>query len=72
MDQDDVLGHDAYLDGSSASDAGVAPGRTNEFQSEDMDTTAQPSGAESCSDLPMESQDVRFARGGPDPNCGEG
>ncbi len=72
MDQDDVLGHDTYLDGGSASDAGVAPERTNVFQSEDMDTTAQPLGAESCSDQPMESQDARYTRSDPDSNWGEG
>ncbi len=39
MDQDDVLGRDTYLDGSLASDIGVASGRKTDFQSEDMDTT---------------------------------
>ncbi len=87
MDQDDVLGCGTYLDGGLASDTGVAPGRLTDFQSDDMDTTAQPSGAESCSELPMESQDVRTAvailnphgepgcahsRGNPEPTWGEG
>ncbi len=72
MDQDDVLGHDTYVDGGSASDAGIPPERINDFQSEDMDTTAQPSGAESCSGRPMESQDMRYTCSGPDLNWGEG
>ena len=49
MDQDDVLGHDTYLDGGLVSDTGIASGRVADFQSEDMDTTAQPSEAESYS-----------------------
>ncbi len=72
MDQDDVLGHGTYLDGGLASDTGVAPGRITDFQSEDMDTTAQPSGAESYSEQPMGSQDLRHSRGNPDPIWGEG
>ncbi len=46
MDQHDVLGRDTYLNGGLASNTGVASGRITDFQSEDMDTTAQPSGAE--------------------------
>ncbi len=42
------------------------------YQSEDMDTTAQPSEAESYSGRPMESQDARHHRGNPDPTWGEG
>ncbi len=72
MDQDDVLGRDTYLDGGLASDTGAAPGRINDFQFEDMDTTAQPSGAESCSDGPRESQDARCVRSGTDSGWGEG
>ncbi len=33
MDQDDILGHDTYLDRGLASDTGVAPGMTSDFQS---------------------------------------
>ncbi len=72
MDQDNVLGRDTYLDGGLASDTGVAPRRVTDFQSEDMDTTAQPSEAESYSGRPMESQDARHSRGNPDPTWGEG
>ena len=68
MDQDHVLGHDTYPDRGLASDTGVAPGRISDFQSEEMDTTAQPSEVESYSDLPMETQ----ARNGPDSDWGEG
>ncbi len=39
MDQDKVLGHDAYLDEGSASDAGVAFGQRTDSQSEAMDAT---------------------------------
>ena len=72
MDQEDVLGRDTYLYGDLASDTGLAPGRLTDFQSEDMDTTAQPWGAESYSERPMESQDARHSRGNPDPTWGEG
>ena len=72
MDQDDVLGHDTYLDGGLASDTFMAPGRVSDFQSEDMDTTAQPSWAESYFDWPMESQDARHSHGNPDPTWSEG
>ncbi len=72
MDQDDVLGHDTYLDRDLASDTGAAPGRISGFHSEEMDTTAQPSEVESCSDRPMESQDAQYIRSGPDSNWGEG
>ncbi len=73
MEQDDVLGHDTYLDGGLVSDTGIASGRVADSQSEDMDTTAQPSGAESYSSRPMESQPwqswtylgQRRERGGP-------
>ncbi len=58
MDQDDVLGHDTYLDGGMASDTGAAPERINGFLSKEMDTTAQPSGDESYSDRPRGSQDA--------------
>ncbi len=43
MDQDGVLGRDTYLDGGLVSDPGMASGKMTDFQSEDMDTTAQPS-----------------------------
>ncbi len=72
MDQDDVLGRGTYPDGGLASDTGVAPRRLTDFQSEDMDTTAQPSGAKSYSERPVESQDMRHSRGNPDPTWGEG
>ncbi len=72
MDQNDVLGRDTYLDGVLASDTGVASGRITDFQSEGMDTTAQPSGTGSCSDRPMESQDARYVHGNPNSNWGEG
>ena len=72
MDQDDVLGCDTYLDRGSASATGAAPERINDFQSEDMETMAQPSGAESYSDRPMESQDARYARSSPDSDWGKG
>ncbi len=72
MDQDNVLGHDTYLDGGLVRDPGMASGRMTDFQSEDMDMTAQPSGAESYSEQPMESQDARHSRGNPDPTWGEG
>ena len=72
MDQDDILGHGTYLDRGLASDTGAAPGRISDFQSEEMDTTAQPSEVESYSDWPMESQDVRYTRNGPDSNWGKG
>ncbi len=52
MDQADTLGHGAYSAGGIASDTGDAPGRMSDFQSEDMDTTAQPSEVESYSDRP--------------------
>ncbi len=72
LDQDDILGCDTYLNGGLVSDTSNAPGRIDDFQSKEMDTTAQPSGAVSCSDWPRESQDVRYARSGPDSNWGEG
>ncbi len=72
MDQDDVLGRDTYPDGGLASDPGMASRRMTDFQSEDMDTTAQRSGAESCSGRPMGSQDARHSRDNPDPTWGEG
>ena len=72
MDKDKVLGRDTYLDGGLASDPGMASGRMTDFQSEDMDTTAQPSGAESYSERPMGSQDVWHSHGNSDPMWGEG
>ncbi len=65
MDQDDVLGHDAYLDRGLASFC-AAPERISGFQSEKIDTTAQPSEVESYSDRPMGSQDARYDRSLPD------
>ncbi len=62
MNQDDPLSHGTYPDRGLASDTGAAPGRLNDFQSEDMDTTAQPSEVESYSDRPMESQDAQYTR----------
>ncbi len=72
MDQDDVLGHDMYLDRGLVSDTGVAPGRISGFQAEEMDTTSQPPEVESYSDRPRESQDARYDRSLPDSNWGEG
>ncbi len=72
MDQDDVLGRDTHLDGGLANDAGVAPGRISGFQSEEMDTIAQPPKVESCSDRPRESQDVWYNRSSPDSDWGDG
>ncbi len=72
MDQDNVLGCDTYLDGGLVSDPGVAPERITSFQPKEMDTTAQPSGAESCSDRPRESQDTRYGRSVPDSDWGDG
>ena len=72
MDQEDVLGRDTYLDGSLASDPGMACRRMTDFQSEDMDTTAQTLEAESYSEWPMGSQDARHSCGNPDPIWGEG
>ncbi len=72
MDQADTLGHRAYSAGGAVSDASTAPGRISDFQSEDMDTTAQPSEVESYSDRPMTSQDARFCHSGPDSDWGEG
>ncbi len=61
-DQDDILGHDTYLDRGLASDTGAAPGRTSDFKSEEMDTMAQPSEVESYSDRLMEIQDAWYDR----------
>ena len=72
LDQDDVLGHDTYLDWGLASDTGAAPRRISGFQSEEMDTTAQPLEVESYSDQPMGSQDARYDRSLPDSDWGEG
>ncbi len=49
MDPDAVLEHDTYLDGGPASNTGATSGTVNDFQDEEMDTTAQPSEAESYS-----------------------
>ncbi len=72
MDQDEVLGHDAYLDEGSASDAGVAFGQKTDSQSEAMDATGIYSDSEGHSGQPMETQDARYSRGNPEPNWGEG
>ncbi len=72
MDQDNVLGRNYLFGRGLTSDPGMASGRMTDFQSEDMDTTAQPSGAESYSERPMESQDARHSHGNPDPTWGEG
>ncbi len=72
MDKDDVLGHDTYLDGGSASDTGMASRRVADSQSEDMDITAQRSEPETYFGRPMESQDARHNCGNPDPTWGEG
>ncbi len=72
MDQDNILGHDTYLDRGLASDTGAASGRASDFQSEEMDTATQPSEVESYSDRPRESQDAWYTRNGPDSNWGEG
>ncbi len=70
MDQAETLGHGTHSAGSIASDTGATPGRISDFQSEDMDTTAQPSEVESYSDQPMTSQDVRYACSHPDSDWG--
>ncbi len=62
MDQDEVLGHDTYLDGGSASNTGMVSRQKADSQSEDMDTTAQHSEPEGYSGRPMESQDARHHR----------
>ncbi len=72
MDQSDTLGHEVYSADGTVSDASAAPSRTSDFQSEDMDTTAQPSEIESHSDQPMTSQDAHFRHSGADSDCGEG
>ncbi len=72
MDQDDVLGHDTHLDGGLVSDTGMASGGVADFQSEDMDTTAQPSEAESYSGQLRESQDAWHSCGNPESTWGEG
>ncbi len=72
MDQDEVLEPDTYLDGGSASDAGMAFGQKVDSQSEDMDITAQPSEAESYSGRPMERQDARHHCDNPGSTWGEG
>ncbi len=69
MDQTDTLDHGTYSAGGIASDTGAAPGRISD---EDMDTTAQPSEVESYPDRPMDSQDARCARSGPDSDWGDG
>ncbi len=63
MDQDVILGHDTYPDRGLASDTGVAPGRNSDFQSKEMDTTAQVSRVESWSDRPRESRDAWYDHG---------
>ncbi len=72
MDQADTLGPYTYSAEGIASDTGIAPSRTSDFHSEDMDTTAQPSEVESCSDRPINSQDTRYAHSGPDSDWGDG
>ncbi len=72
MDQDEVLGHDTYLDGGSGSDAGMASSRKADSQSEDMDVTVQHSEPEGYPGRPMESQDARYHCDNPDPTWGEG
>ena len=53
MDQDEVLGHNAYLDEGSASDSGIAFGQRNDSQSEAMDATGIYSDSEGFSGQPM-------------------
>ncbi len=65
MDQSDTLGHPNHSAGGVACNASVALGGMSDFQSEDMDTTAQPSEAESHSDLPTTSQDTLSRRSWP-------
>ncbi len=43
MDQAEMLGRGAYSAGGVVSDTRATPGRLSDFQSKDMDTTAQPS-----------------------------
>ncbi len=71
-DQTDTLGHGSYPDGGITSDNGAAPGRISNFQSEDMDTTAQPSEVESYSEGPMDGQDAWYACSSPDSDWGDG
>ena len=59
MDQSDMPGHGIHSAGGAASNANAVLGGTSDFQSEVMDTTAQPSEAESHSDLPTANQDTR-------------
>ncbi len=53
MDQDEVLGHDAYLDEGSASDAGLAFGQRTYSQSDAMDATGIYSDSEGHSGQPL-------------------
>ncbi len=55
MDQDDILGHETHPDRGLVSDTGAAHGRISDLQSEEMDTTVQPSEVESYSNRPMDS-----------------
>ncbi len=59
MDQADTLGHGVHSTEGATSNASAVLGGMSDFQSEDMDTTAQPSEAESHSDLPTMSHDTR-------------
>ncbi len=73
MDQSDTLGHGLQPTGDVASNASVALVGMSHFQSEDMDTTAQPSEAESHSDIPTTGQYARSRQvGPPDSAWGEG
>ncbi len=72
MDQANTLGHEKYSAGGVASDNGAAFGRISDFQSEDLDTTAQPSEVESYSDRAMTSQDALYTHSGPDSDWDDG
>ena len=73
MDQSDTLGHGVQPTGDLARNASAVLGGMSDFQSEDMDTTAQPSEAESHSDIPTTNQDARSHQvGPPDSAWGEG
>ncbi len=65
MDQSDTLDHGIHPAGGAVRVASAALGGISDFQSEDIDTTAQPSEAERHSDKPMTSQNTWFHHSGP-------
>ncbi len=72
MDQDEVMEHDAPLNEDSTRDTGSAFGQRTDSQSEDMDVAAPYSDSEGHSGQPMETQEVRYSRGNPEPTWDEG